>query len=260
MARTPRWTQILFKDGLATFELSSWKYFHDFIRQEMMNYSYYFWRGQRDSNWRLRSSLDRSLQFTPQKQRASRAAMHLEKFKFASRGRRGQHAPMDLSENEWWALGQHQGLVTPLLDWTESPFVALYFAFHNQDKPSTGFRSVWALGAFHAANDSIKKAHKGSDRPPILEEVRPLQEDNARLVNQNGLFTRAPFGTNVEDWVAQNHKGFSGAPLLHIMIPNKNRADCLRTLNNMNISHTTLFPDLYGSSAHCNLALQIKGI
>lgn len=260
MSRKKRWTQKRFKDGFAVFELSSWKYFHDFIRQEMMNYSHYVWRGQRDSKWKLRSSIDRALPFTPRSKKEDIAFQHLEKFKYASRGRRGEHSPKELSENEWWALGQHHGLATPLLDWTESPFVGLYFSFEKAERPSSGFRSVWAIGAIETVNEKIIDEHVGGERPSIIELVRPLQDDNARLVSQNGLFTRAPIGTNIENWVTENYEGSEGASLIQLLIPNSDRGDCLRTLNNMNINHVTLFPDLYGAGSHCNRALEITGL
>ena len=65
MPRKPRWTEEKFSDGLWVVELFSWKYFHDFIRQQMLPYSHYVWRGQRDSRWRLQSSLDRALKGKP---------------------------------------------------------------------------------------------------------------------------------------------------------------------------------------------------
>lgn len=260
MGRKPKWTTTQAKDGYGIYELSSWKQFHDFITQEMLKYSHYVWRGHRDSKWSLKSSLDRKLQFAPIIDRSEIAKEHLRRFMYASRGRRGFISPKDLEENEWWALGQEHGLATPLLDWTESPFVALYFAFEKAEKPSSGFRSVWALCPVPEVNERITREHIGGGRPPILEMVRPLQENNARLVSQNGLFTRAPIGVGIKQWIIEHFTNSDDEVLLQLRIPDRDRGDCLRTLHKMNINHITLFPDLYGAAKHCTRALEIKGI
>lgn len=261
MAKQSRWKSKGTKNGIWEIEISSWKYFHDYVRQQMLDYSHYVWRGQRDANWRLESSIDRILRSKPPTHRPSLAKDHLADFKLAVRGRRGPNPAHIADENEWWALGQHHGLATPLLDWTESAFVALYFAFEKPLKPESGKRVVWALnGGFTAKNKEIIDAHKISKKdgsPPILEFIRPHQNDNARLVSQAGLFTKAPLGQTVDGWIEQNHPEHKSAPLLKLTFPDSDRTECLRTLTKMNINHITLFPDLYGAGQHCNKKLEI---
>jgi hypothetical protein len=259
MPRKPNWAQSEIKDGIMEVKLLSWKYFHDYIRKEMLDFSHYFWRGQRESKWKLESSLDRLLIARPESKRRSYASGHLQRFKLAVRGRRGLNPSRLENENDWWALGQHHGMATPLLDWTESPFVALYFAFQEEEAPESGSRAVWSLGAFQQRNKEIIKAHSTKAPPPILQEIRPLQDENSRLVNQAGLFTSVPLGKTIDSWVEENYSGKSdGAILVKLIIPNKERTECLRTLNKMNINHLSLFPDLYGAGQHCNKALRIE--
>ena len=258
MAKKSRWEWKPTKNGIVEVTFFSWKYFHDFVRQEMLDYSHYVWRGQRDSAWKLESSLDRLLKRKMRSERERLAKQHLERFKLSVRGRRGPNPAKLITDNDWWALGQHHSLATPLLDWTDSAFVALYFAFEKVDRPASGYRAVWALGGIEKEARKIEVAHSGTGRPPIVEYVRPAQDENARLVSQGGLFTRSPLGVTVDQWVESTYAGqTNNAPLLKLNIPNDDRFDCLRTLNKMNINHISLFPDLYGSGQHCNKALEI---
>jgi hypothetical protein len=258
MSRKPSWIERGIKNGIMEVRLSSWRYFHDYIRKEMLNHSHYIWRGQRDATWKLKSSLDRLLTGKSKSKMISSANRHLERFKFATRGRRGLNPSRLENENDWWALGQHHGMATPLLDWTESPFVALYFAFEEEATPESGTRAVWALWESKKKTQEIIESHTDTGSAPILEVIRPLQDENPRLVNQAGLFTRVPVGNTLEEWVEDNFLDESNdVILLKLIIPDMDRTDCLKTLNKMNINHLSLFPDLYGAGKHCNKFLRI---
>lgn len=262
MPRPKRWEIAETKDGIATVTLSSWRWFADWISQEMLDYKQYVFRGYASERWKLESTLDRALKRLPKAERAAAPDRHLANFKMAVRGRRGSHPPPLDTEDDWWALGQHHGLATPLLDWTEIPFVALYFAFNEIDTDGADYRAVWAIHE-NAVEDhnSRMKAKLGTSFGPQseLRLVRPLSDENARLVSQRGLFVRGPYGKGIEEAVAEAFSGHSASsPLLKIRVPNKKRTVCLRTLNRMNINHLSLFPDLPGASEYCNNDLRIK--
>ena len=91
-----------------------------------------------------------------------------------------------------------------------------------------------------------------------MSAVRPMSDENARLVSQRGLFVHCPPGSNIEEEVSSAFPGGQTANLIRIRIPNKDRTVCLRALNRMNINHLSLFPDLSGASVYCNSDLHIK--
>ncbi len=241
-----------------TITLSSWRYFFDYVNQELLDYRGYIYRGQKNEDWALESSLDR-LRVSKRARQA-----HLENFMQASRGRRGTNPAKLETDNDWWALGQHNGLATPLLDWTESPFIALYFAFEQEETEAADHRAVWAVAqsSLMRKSDELLTAFRNQGkkgRGPIVEIVKPLSDDNARLVNQRALFTRGPDGRAIDAWISRHFAGENAVwHLVKFRIPDKERTKCLRFLNRLNISHLSLFPDLYGASKCCNFDLQIR--
>lgn len=284
MPRRKRWEELGVRDGFGQIRFLRWRYFIDYINQHMLDYETYIWRGHRREDWSLKSTLDRLIEqanVAKTKQMTFRSE-HLEQFKFAVRGRRGPNPPLIESENDWWALGQHNGLATPLLDWTASPFVAAYFAMINKGLNIGRYRAIYALhkpSIEHKVQELIREKKEEAQRKkeewdksgqpknrlayallsspdlrPEVEFIRPKSDENQRLVSQGGLFTRAPIGETLEEWVRKHFAGKSdGYTLMKLLVPNKDREEALRMLNRMNINHLTLFPDLYGASKYCNL-------
>jgi hypothetical protein len=240
----PEYTYISFEDGVRVVRLGSWRFYQNFIMDKWQKYKQYVYRGQRDSTWPLQPTLDRLLQQLNMPDNEKTRKTHLEQFRRSARCRRGSN-PRKLKDNELWALGRHYGLATPLLDWTEAPYLALFFAFEEPDK-NAEFRAVWAL------SKNIRKRYNE------IEFIEPNVEDNPRLVSQAGLFTLAPAGIDLETWIKSSYQKELAVRLLKIEIPNSGRDDCLRYLNRMNINYLSLFPDLFGSAEHANLSLQIS--
>jgi hypothetical protein len=99
-------------------------------------------------------------------------------------------------------------------------------------------------------------------RADILEIIRPMTDENARLVSQGGLFTKGTIGIDIERWVRTHFAGSSKyAALVKIVVPEEegDRLEILRTLNRMNINHRSLFPDITGSAKFCNMRLTVTG-
>lgn len=265
MARTPRWQESDSDDGIREVRLSSWKYFSDYINQEMLDYTSYIYRGHGVSSWKLEPTLDRIIKSPNSTKRQE----HLEAFKYSTRGRRGPNPALLESDNDWWALGQHHGLNTPLLDWTESPFVALFFAAESSISEKSKHYSVHAItqSGIDLINDQINSLSEDeiesiNNRKPTVKIVKPLSDENSRLVSQRGLFTRGPNNMDLESWVTK-YKHLDNLLkerilIVKIVIPTTGAKDCLRYLNRMNINNATLFPDLTGASKFCNKLLSIQ--
>jgi hypothetical protein len=260
------WIPIPRGKGVMDFRFASWRKFFNFMHSEFHEYATgYIFRGHANDKWKLEPSLDRLLRESGKFKASWARASHLDHFKKAIRSRRGSNPPQLKDDNDWWALGQHHGLATPLLDWTESPFVALYFAFADHNDGGSKYRVVYALYSreIEKKSEGIQAGYQ-ERRPaglaPALEVFRPMSDENPRLVSQRGLFTRGPDGILIETWVRTHFREPTGGGILvRFLIPNREgeREQCLRYLNRMNINHLSLFPDLYGASKYCNLEISI---
>jgi hypothetical protein len=176
------------------------------------------------------------------------------------RGKRTSNPP-EPTDDEWWALAQHHGLATPMLDWTLSPFVALFFAFEEEYVNSSGQwtkperRVVYTVSA-----TCISEKNTPASPAPIV--FSPRGETSYRLLNQAGLFVRMPEQTDLESYVRKNFAEettetaippqSARAILEKITIPNNDRINCLKLLNKMNINRMSLFPDIDGSARYIN--------
>jgi hypothetical protein len=256
--------------GVGDTPLESWEDFAPFINKAHANTPAYIYRGQADADWKIVSTLDRLekrfpttknyLGSNPSHFNCSPATreQHLEAFKEAVRGKRGSN-PQALSENEWWALAQHHGLATPLLDWTYSPFVALFFAFeeaHCTNKEGKSYepekRAVYAVPVH-----IISKKDESDPAIPFI--FSPRREISYRLSSQSGVLMKMPKGMDLESNVGSRFTDETSETNIHarsilmkITIPNKGRVECLKFLNKMNINRMSLFADLDGAAKYIN--------
>ena len=233
--------------------VENWKEFQSILNEDFFNSSdkELIYRGQEVFNWALVPSLGRLSDSGTINSKV--AEKHLYDFKLSLRGRITDNSLLS-DEIELWALGQHNGLQTPLLDWTYSPYISLFFAFEKNEnlKVNEESRAIFILN---------KKA---------IEELggnifeQPKRSEHSRLINQAGLFTNSILSSDdtIEGYILNLISRESGVDITNadevahyickIHIPNVDQIECLQHLRMMNIHHASLFPDVIGSSLYCN--------
>lgn len=251
---------IILKDGVRIVTLSAWQEFHQ-KACSLKSKRGYVWRGQKkdeNSGWSLQSSFDRKVQIKDQRDRAKKLKHHLDNFKEAMNKSYPNVLPPD--DVDVWALGQHYGLKTPLLDWTLSPYIAAYFAFIegiDQNDRNDCYRYVYALNrSLERLISKRKKASQilSSDRSvPFIDQ---LPYPNPRFTAQQGIFTKAFQGNDIRKYVQSfSGKRPSEVVIVKFRIPTKDREECLRDLHLRNIDHTSLLLDLRDVVYCCNSKL-----
>jgi hypothetical protein len=238
---------------ITTKEINSWTDLQEYINSNFTHFTNYIFRGHADAGWELQSTLARSISkhFPDEKDATGLASKHLQNFKLNARGKL-QIDIQTCSEDELWATGQHFGLNTPLLDFTKSPYVALFFAL--QGVSLSGKRCIWAIGAHHIPNINMQQTSKKNH----IEVVIPLSNHNSRLVSQQGLFLKIPLNCSFEKMLNDYKDESKGGSFFKIIFTNNFREEALLILQNMNITQANLFPDLIGSALHSNFQFEME--
>ncbi len=254
--------------GLCTWHqqrLSRWADFVAFVESLVLNEqgdAGWYLRGQSDESWGLRPSLlrylgkvavERALGIEFGASRRFISQYHLHSAAHSS----------DMSKWSpiaWWMVMQHHSCPTRLLDWTLSPYVALYFAV-DQLPESDG--AVWlfpsaALGNLTATRYGRLQPDSGKQlESKDVEAVYPVEAavHSRRSATQQAVFTvcthvLADHGDAISRaFVGQEDR----RPLNKVIVPASLKNEFLSRLTAMNITASSLFPSLDGlGRAACN--------
>jgi hypothetical protein len=222
----------------------------------------YWFRGQSSNHWRLEPSFTRCLrsldvlgsQVEDIEQESLKA--------FQSRAHLFVSPPLLAKVRTtpcWWALMQHHGAPTRLLDWTVSPYVAAYFAVQHNEAKADG--AVWCFCS-NILRDSVHKligTPPDFDAPEVAEWYRsslqkyrdhkivmPLEfpyPSSDRIAAQQGRFTMCFHALAGHDCLIEQTLPRYVRKLL---IPHDKKSEFLLRLREMNITGSALFPGVDG--------------
>jgi hypothetical protein len=237
-------------------------------------------RGMANANWPLMTSLER-LSISPK--------VEAEQYLLTTFQRRAHHYVRDCPTLddylEWMALMQHHGSPTRLLDFTRSPYIALFFALEQQ-RDLTAQVALWAinleackqtaitilspsnadqtisLGKPDTFKEAFMREHAPPDplAPPLPAPlcVAPIQpfRMNERLTIQQGLFLcpaqiMTPFEANL------SAMGLTDSQFKRFVFNAALRGDILSELNQMNINRASLFPGIDGFAQSLGLNIEL---
>jgi hypothetical protein len=189
--------------------------------------------------------------------------------RFRERGAPYEHVP---SDNKWELvfLMQHFGIPTRLLDWTENPYIGLFFALTAGRPISSEPAAVWILqpsawnqtaladisydeGILSIGNDALD-SYRPSSNPQFMR-VAPVGlygiHNSPRIVAQRGVFTI--FGkatTPLEDLFEEGD--YLSDALIKVEIPASSILKLRASLFAIGITDSVVYPDLPG------LAIELK--
>jgi hypothetical protein len=171
---------------------------------------------------------------------------------------------------------QHHGAPTRLLDFTESPYIAAYFALER----ATGNAAVWAVHTMHLKEDLARKSpnsfkyHEDEfyDLPAeafnnIFEEnslscvfpVRPSMSSK-RYMAQQALFVSLgnSNSTFMEQLLSYSWPEYLSDHVCKVVLPYDIRDEALFDLRRMNVNRATLFPDIDGFALHLRNSYELR--
>jgi len=246
----------------------------------------WIFRGQTKANWPLQTSLERAYKQFQINRKNDKTKIERNMLREFQR-RLHQYTdviPEDYYVDEWFALMQHYGAPTRLLDFTYSHYIASYFAFEHAESRSQV--AIWAINT-KSLSDKVNELHPDiyneyeeynqnrNIKKPIIRDIL-LQKKlnsksgqytvprgnlilainpfrlNERLASQIGVFlcpvnVTLGFMRNLNACIDNNNlKQYVIKYIIPTGDTNQNTIYALVKLDCMNISRTTLFPGLDG--------------
>lgn len=239
----------------------------------------YIYRGHADSSWRLESTLERLIGPKWNKTSADKFeqfSLQIFQSKYHLYDRENVEPESKLA---WLSLMQHYGVPTRLLDFTASPFVAIYFAIEAYDHRSGRDLSIFSLDYSALMERSVNYI---CDKDASFTETRQsvgLKQDevftdvvdrfsydiawvteprqlNVRLDRQSGCFLLSGNrGVKIE--AILDSSVYEGCDFTQYILPGCLHESLFALLRKMNITSKSIYGDLQGLARSLRMEMSI---
>ena len=152
--------------------------------------------------------------------------------------------------NDWdyLTLGQHYGLPTRLLDWSNNALTALWFATGNSfsDYQTAENAVVWVLLPVEGDYIDTERVHPFEVKETKIYRPRIIKQ---RINNQSGVFS-IQSSNEVENKVELARVPDFSDKLVKIKLPAHRLRDIRNDLNVLGVNAFSIFPELEGLCAY----------
>ncbi len=210
-----------------------------------------WFRGHSKKEWKLTPSLARNVENLPKETELIKRFIQLAV----------PHLTEDVPKDDWeWIfLMQHHRVPTRLLDWSESPLAALWFAVSSPEADAIeGDAAFWCLAPLELNKEArfrgrLETELPGFGKDDVLDSYLPDRQDRGtaqhpvaatgprnskRMAAQLGNFTISDRGSGaIEDIGNKKH-------VWRFIIPSQEKRNLAKQLRLLGITELTLFPDL----------------
>jgi hypothetical protein len=240
--------------------------------------NHFAFRGQANADWGLKSTLERVIGKRWSAENARRFESYsLQLFQSKYHIYSGsEHTPA--SKLSWLSVMQHYGVPTRLIDFTTSPYIALYFALETYDPLSQNDFAVYAIdytAVMEASIQHIKRVDSkfsetrtsmNGKQDSIFDDVvdrysydiawiTEPRELNARIDRQSGTFL---VSGNLEKTIESivNLPLYETATVLKFRVPASLYEGVYVALRKMSINSKSIYGDLGGLAKSIRMELQ----
>lgn len=239
---------------ISKIKLTSWSEFKVRIISDLYPENHFvrgrfLFRGQASDSWALSSTFDRWYKGESKTKHAVAEKLLTNFIKECE----FEDLPENVrNSNELMrSLAQHHGLPTRMLDWSESPYIAAFFAFSGHLKQGINLQKEIAIWALDTTSHIWHKENG-------CEILNVPSFGNERIKNQHGKFTYLRTAAESVEEYAVNFN--EERALKKFTLPVSDVVAAMAELDSMGINFSRIYPGVTGNAmaAEVKVLLELK--